>query len=94
MAVNRFYSDTNYTEIRAHHGLAWFPLIDSSGKIRWEANPNYLSSTLRSGRAREYTELGLVSETPIYSHLCSNPRAIQWVSDPASMGSLWQHFEP
>jgi glucose-6-phosphate isomerase, archaeal len=84
----------DYTQIRKHHGLAWFPLIEPSGKIRWMPNPSYIVSPLVRRRARAYTELGLLSGTPIYQHLHSSPKAIQWVSEPARMGRLWEHFEP
>jgi len=28
----------DYTQMRAHHGLAWYPVIDTTGEIRWLAN--------------------------------------------------------
>jgi glucose-6-phosphate isomerase len=31
----------DYTQMRAHLGLAWFPLIASDGGLTWERNPNY-----------------------------------------------------
>ena len=84
----------DYTQIRAHQGLAWFPLIDAQGEIHWNANPNYVTSPLRRRNARAYTELGLGSGTPIYEYLRLKPEAIQWVSDPARLRDLWPGFEP
>lgn len=84
----------DYTQMRAHHGLAWFPLIDTDGGIRWEANPNYLPSELQKKKARAYTELGLSSDIPIYEYLRRDPEAIQWVSDPAKLSRWWPEFEP
>jgi glucose-6-phosphate isomerase, archaeal len=84
----------DYTQMRAHHGLAWFPLIDTSGEIRWEANPNYSASQLQALKARPYPELGLSSGIPIYEYLHRDPGAIQWVSDPAKLGALWSQFQP
>ena len=84
----------DYTQMRAHHGLAWFPLITKDGGLTWERNPTYLSSNLRHRDAREYPELGLSSEMPIYERLRSNPESIQWVSDPARLRDLWRQFEP
>jgi glucose-6-phosphate isomerase, archaeal len=83
-----------YTQMRAHHGLAWFPLIDAAGQFRWKANPNYLTSTLQSRPARAYPEFGLSPATPIYEHLRRDPESIQWVSDPARLKHLWPYFEP
>ncbi len=84
----------DYTQMRAHHGLAWFPLIASDGSLTWERNPNYSVSMLRRKQAREYPELGLSSGVPIYEHLRRNPESIEWVSDPARLANLWAEFEP
>ena len=84
----------DYTQVRAHHGLAWFPLLDKNGGIRWEANPNFSVSGLHRRKARAYSELGLSSGTPIYEHLHRDPETIQWVSDPARLRELWLRFEP
>jgi glucose-6-phosphate isomerase, archaeal len=84
----------DHTQMRAHHGLAWFPLMDTDGQIKWEANPNYLSSTLRCRSARPYPELGLFAGTPIYEHFRRDPESIQWVSAPARLRELWPQFEP
>jgi glucose-6-phosphate isomerase, archaeal len=84
----------DYTQMRAHHGLAWFPLIDDGGNLRWEANPNYSSSKLKTKKARNYPELGLTQSIPIYDYLHAARDAIQWVSDPAAKGDLWPDFEP
>jgi glucose-6-phosphate isomerase, archaeal len=80
--------------VRAHHGLAWFPLVNADGQIGWKSNPNYLTSTLRCRTARAYSELGLSTGTPIYEHLRRDPNSIQWVSEPAKLRDLWPQFEP
>lgn len=84
----------DYVQMRARNGLAWFPLLDASGEIRWEANPNYSISQMQTRKARTYAELGLSSGTPIYEYLHRDPEAIQWVSDPARLRRLWPQFEP
>jgi glucose-6-phosphate isomerase len=83
-----------YQGVRAHRGLAWFPLLTNSGEIRWEKNPRYLSSTLRVSNARSYPELGLRSDLPIYRQYQENPQAVQWVAEPARQEELWKKFEP
>jgi glucose-6-phosphate isomerase len=80
--------------MRAHHGLAWFPLIAVDGSLTWERNPNYSASNLQHRKARAYLELGLSSEMSIYEHLRRNPESIQWVSAPAKLENLWAEFEP
>lgn len=84
----------DYKQMRAHHGLAWFPRMADDGQISWEPNPRYSKSELISRSARDYRELGLSPSIPIYEHLCRDPESIQWVSDPASFKDLWKGFEP
>jgi glucose-6-phosphate isomerase len=84
----------DYAQMRAHHGLAWFPQITDEGKTSWKANPNYATLRLETRRARSYPELGLSATLPIYEHFRHNPDSVQWVSDPARFAELWEHFEP
>jgi len=83
----------DYTQMRAHHGLAWFPSI-AGGAISWEPNPTYRASKLQHMKARTYPELGLSPTIPIYEHFRNDPESVQWVSNPARVGNLWQRFEP
>jgi glucose-6-phosphate isomerase, archaeal len=84
----------DYRQMRAHHGLAWFPLVGRQGEISWERNPNYLLSELAFKEAREYPELDVPSATPIYECFRRAPESVQWVSDPARFAELWPRFEP
>ena len=84
----------DYAQMRAHHGLAWFPLMAENGTMDWESNPNYSASTLERKKARAYPELGLSAEVPIYEQFRRDPESVQWVSEPATPGALWQRFEP
>jgi glucose-6-phosphate isomerase len=83
-----------YNQIRAHHGLAWFPVLDGSGKLRWEPNPHYRVTTLAQRNPRAYSELGLDPKLPIYEQFAQNPDAVQWVSEPGLAKSIWPKFEP
>ena len=82
-----------YDAIRAHGGLAWFPVLDGNKQVRWEANPRYLSSELRTRSARNYPELGLDSQLPMYEQFSLKPESLQWVSEPARVAELWPKFE-
>ena len=83
-----------YDGVRAHGGLAWFPLLRATGEIGWEKNRRCLPSTLRVSAARHYPELGLGSELPIYRQYRENPEAMQWVSEPGRLEECWKQFEP
>lgn len=82
-----------YDAVRAHGGLAWFPLLREQN-IEWQANPRYQPSSLNVRPARQYPELGIHPDTPIYRQFVSDPDRLQWVSEPARVASLWKTLEP
>lgn len=82
-----------YDDVRAHGGLAWFPIL-RDGRIAWQANPRYEPSELFTRPARNYPELGIEPRTPIYRQFQKNPERLQWVSEPARVASLWKTLEP
>jgi glucose-6-phosphate isomerase, archaeal len=83
-----------YDEVRSHHGLAWFPILDEAGAITWMRNDRYLERDLEVRPARRYPEMGLDSGTPLYRHLEQKPAGVQWVSQPDLLRDLWPRFEP
>jgi len=84
----------DYTQMRAHRGLAWFPLVDDEGKIKWEHNRRYLPSKLNIREARDYPELDVSATTPIYKCFRRAAESVQWISDPRRFEELWHNFEP
>ena len=84
----------DYREVRAHGGLAWFPLSDERHHVKWEGNPAYKGCCIAKKHAREYPELGVRRETPIYEEFSRNPESVQWISDPSKVASTWESFEP
>ncbi|MGA7522809.1 MAG: glucose-6-phosphate isomerase family protein [Acidobacteriaceae bacterium] len=83
-----------YDGVRAHGGLAWFPLLGADKTVRWEPNPRYHPTSLTERAARSYPELDLSPSVPIYEQFERNVESVQWVSDPARFASLWPAFEP
>lgn len=83
-----------YEGVRAHGGLAWFPLSDAREGVDWERNPSYLPSSLVTRKARAYPELGLAASIPIYEQFARDPESVQWISDPERFSDLWPSFEP
>lgn len=83
-----------YDEVRARGGLAWYPSLNSDGRLEWQANPRYVRSELCLGPPRDYRELGLDRSVPIYTQFEVNPSAVQWVSDPALFEPYWKKFIP
>lgn len=82
-----------YDGVRAHGGLAWFPLL-GDGRIEWAANPHYAASSLDLRKPRAYPELGLDPAIPIYKQFEADPEKVQWVSEPAQVAAVWPTFEP
>jgi glucose-6-phosphate isomerase len=83
-----------YDQVRAHHGLAWFPVLDEKGLIHWEPNLRYGASTISVRNSRVYPELGLNPRVPIYEQFTEDPEAVQWVSEPGQFEWMWPDFEP
>jgi glucose-6-phosphate isomerase len=82
-----------YDGVRAHHGVAWFPVLNA-GKLDWERNPNYRPSELAIHSVRPYPELGLNAGVPIYEQFEQDPASVQWVSEPGLKLQVWSAFEP
>ncbi|HTV81992.1 MAG TPA: glucose-6-phosphate isomerase family protein [Acidobacteriaceae bacterium] len=82
-----------YDRVRAHGGLAWFPLQRGDG-IAWQPNPRYRKSSLQVRGPRNYPELGLDPKVSIYRQYQNNAEAVQWVSEPARVAGLWPTLEP
>jgi len=82
-----------YEQVRAHHGLAWFPILNSD-KISWVANEHYSPSRLISKKPGEYHFLGLRKGIPIYTQFEENPEKLGFVADPDSKSDHWVNFTP
>jgi glucose-6-phosphate isomerase len=84
----------DYTGVRAHHGLAWFPMLTHSHEIRWEPNPLYLTSALEQHGARAYPELGLDASRSLYRKFVENPDSVMFVAEPQRAATCWPTFIP
>jgi len=84
----------DYTGVRAHHGLAWFPLLSNSGSIHWQPNAHYRQSLLEHRQPRRYPELGLDSSCSLYSQFVDNPDSVMFVADPQRPADCWPAFTP
>ena len=84
----------DYTGVRAHRGLAWFPLLRKSGEMTWERNTRYQKSTLERRGPRGYAELGLDAERSLYRQFIDNPELVMFVSDPQRAADCWPEFNP
>jgi glucose-6-phosphate isomerase len=83
-----------YDGVRAHGGVAWFPVLSSGDRIDWRANSSYRTSHLQVHPARAYPELELASNCDMYRQFVDAPDSLMWVSDPARKKLLWNSFVP
>lgn len=84
----------DYTGVRAHKGLAWFPVFESVGTIAWKPNPAYNRSSLLQRTGRAYPELGLDDSRSLYDQFMQNPESVMFVPEPKRAAALWPGFTP
>lgn len=82
-----------YDDVRAHNGLAWFPLLKGD-KIVWEHNRAYEKSSLVEKEAASYSELGLEPKVPIYRQFEDDHDRFLFVPEPMRAQSAWSRFVP
>lgn len=84
----------DYDAIRKRKGLAWYPVVTSSGIVDWVPNANYRRTKLEVRRPRDYAEFGFVPGGSLYNQTVRDLDRFAWVSKPALCGEVWKHFEP
>jgi len=84
----------DYAQVRAHKGLAWFPIYNSVGGIEWVPNPAYHPAHLEQRGARAYPELELDGTVSLYCEFIQNPEAVMFVSEPQRAANVWPDFKP
>ncbi len=83
----------DYKGVRAHNGIAWFPVV-RDGDIKWLANPAYEPSELICKTPDDHPELGIVRGEPIYRTFEKNPEVFAYVVDPSLKKDVWTDFIP
>ena len=72
----------DYRGVRAHGGLAWFPLLDEAGGLRWLHNDAYAPSPFVCKAPQGYPQLGIEPGVPIYTQFAEDPDRFLFVSHP------------
>ncbi len=84
----------DYTGVRAHGGLAWFPKLEAD-RLAWHRNPRYpFERPLIQKSPTHHPELGLKSDMPIWRQYLENPEALMWVPRPERADAVWAGFVP
>lgn len=83
-----------YDAVRAHKGLAWFPVLSPSGEINWQKNPHYKASQLIIKSPESYVRFGIEPGKPIYTQFQENLLKFEFVPKPQIVQELWNNFIP
>lgn len=83
----------DYKGVRAHKGLAWFPLVER-GVLRWESNPMYEPSELVCKAPGDYAALGIRPGEAIYTTFERDPETFLYVPHPQTRATIWENFVP
>jgi glucose-6-phosphate isomerase, archaeal len=84
-----------YDKVKAHKGLAWYPLLDEVNKLHWQHNTHYRSSGLTVKDPGDYYALfGIEKNIPIYTQFENDPERFQFVAHPALKKDAWKNFIP
>ncbi len=83
-----------YEKVRAHKGLAWFPLIEEDGELTWIQNNLYEYKNLVIKKPSSYKDFGIQQRVSIYEQYENNPKLFEFVPKPFLKKELWEAFIP
>ncbi|KRL05073.1 glucose-6-phosphate isomerase family protein [Liquorilactobacillus oeni] len=82
-----------YEQIRSHHGLAFYPILNNN-EITWRYNDHYKKTLLIEKTSQRYTGLGIKRDKPIYTQYTENQHAFDFVTKPQKYMDIWNNFIP
>ncbi|WP_251860066.1 glucose-6-phosphate isomerase family protein [Clostridium sp. Marseille-Q2269] len=83
----------DYEDVRAHNGLAYFPIV-KDGNIEFEKNLKYDECKLEIKKPRRYTELNLNYTKSIYSQYKEDKDRFRFITKPLDYKEVWENFIP
>jgi glucose-6-phosphate isomerase len=83
-----------YDGVRAHNGIAWFPVYGAGDEIEWIANPKYAPSELIVKTPADHGGLGIEKGKSIYGIFERDPRTFLYVPQPQLKEEVWRTFVP
>ena len=84
----------DYRGVRAHGGLAWFPLLDEAGGPALAAQRRLCPVPLVCKAPQGYPQLGIEPGVPIYTQFAEDPDRFLFVSHPQQKEEAWKNFLP
>jgi glucose-6-phosphate isomerase len=83
-----------YDDVRAHKGLAWYPLLDNNGGFQWHFNNHYRKSDLIEKIPGEYGMLSIEKNRCIYTQCEADQDRFLFVPEPYLVKDVWENFIP
>lgn len=83
-----------YEDVRAHKGLAWFPVLDANGTMLWQRNQNYIATNLIIKKPGCYKNLGIEKGKSIYQLFEENIERFLYVPNPQLKSEVWENYIP
>ena len=84
----------DYHGVRAHSGIAFFPLFAADGTLRWEKNATYGDCRLVEKSPASYPQLGIERGESVYSQFVRDNDRFLWVARPVLKEREWEGFVP
>ncbi len=82
-----------YDEVRAHQGLAWYPIVEEE-QLKWNANKNYQKSALIEKPPESYEYFGIKRDICIYQQYERDKQLFSFVPLPYLKKEEWREFIP
>lgn len=83
----------DYTGVRKHNGIAYFPIVNEDNSICFIENKAYKESKLVIKTPREYSEFNITNDS-IYSQYEKDHNKFDFVKDPNLAKDKWINFIP
>jgi len=83
-----------YEKVRAHAGMAYYPILKTDHTIEWNRNLNYGESDLMIKKPEKYTRVNIKPGVPVYTQFVQDPAKFQFVSMPYLLNDWWKEFIP
>lgn len=84
----------DYVGVRKHHGLAFYPIVNSDGHLFWQHNDHYDNTKIIVKRPSNYNDLGINLKEAIYKQYQNNHETFDFVTNPQAYQNVWHHFVP
>jgi len=94
---DRGYEGFDYKDVRAHGGLAYFPLVSDNGSITWEKNTNYSGGKLIQKSPDSYDHFFHIlgdNKGSLYEEAVRRPEVFSFVPYAGDHSSAWHNFLP